>query len=105
VPFPFSERLAIKRRPAVVLSKPGFQLRSGHLLLAMVTTANHSTWPLDWRIADLQAAGLKQPCLIRMKLFTLDERLLQEPLGKLSIVDQKGLESRLADLLAMPRAT
>ena len=105
VPFPFSDRLAVKRRPAVVLSKPGFQLGSGHLLLAMVTTADQSTWPLDWRIVNLKAAGLKQPCLIRMKLFTLDERLLLEPLGKLAIVDQKGLASRLADLLAMPRLT
>jgi len=71
----------------------------------MVTTAERSAWPLDWKIVELQAAGLKQPCLIRMKLFTLDERLLLEPLGQLAVVDQKGLESRLADLLAMPRPT
>jgi len=71
----------------------------------MVTTAERSTWPLDWRIVDLQAAGLKQPCLIRMKLFSLDERLLLEPLGKLALGDQKGLESRLAALLAMPGPT
>ncbi|MEB3361649.1 MAG: type II toxin-antitoxin system PemK/MazF family toxin [Synechococcaceae cyanobacterium] len=63
VPFPFSERLAVKRRPAVVLSTPSFQLRGSHVLLAMVTSAKGSAWPLDWPILDLKQAGLKQPCL------------------------------------------
>lgn len=105
VPFPFSERLAVKRRPAVVLSAPSFQVRSGNVLLAMVTTAERSAWPLDWPILDLKEAGLKKPCLIRMKLFTLDERLLLEPLGLLAMTDQEGVAGRLADLLAAPRAT
>jgi mRNA interferase MazF len=105
VPFPFSERLAVKRRPAVVLSAPSFQVRSGHVLLAMVTSAEGSAWPLDWPILDLKQAGLKKPCLIRMKLFTLDERLLLEPLGQLAQADQEGVARRLAELLAMPRPT
>jgi len=58
VPFPFTDRQAQRRRPAVVLSEPGFQRASGHLLLAMITSARQSAWPLDWPIADLQAAGL-----------------------------------------------
>jgi mRNA interferase MazF len=105
VPFPFSERLAVKRRPAVVLSTPSFQLHGGHVLMAMVTTAERSAWPLDWPILDLEEAGLKMPCLIRMKLFTLDERLLLEPLGQLAMRDQEGVAGRLADLLASPGAT
>lgn len=104
VPFPFSERLATKRRPAVVLSIPFFQLRSGHVLLAMVTSAEHSAWPLDWSILELKEAGLKQPCLIRLKLFTLDERLLLKPLGQLAKADQEGVVGRLAELLAAPSA-
>lgn len=75
VPFPFTDQLAQKRRPALVLSEPSFQRASGHLLLAMVTSARQSAWPLDWSITDLALAGLSQPCLVRFKLFTLDERL------------------------------
>ena len=105
VPFPFSERLAVKRRPAVVLSAPSFQLRSSHVLLAMVTSAEASAWPLDWPILDLKQAGLRKPCLIRLKLFTLDARLLLEPLGQLAQADQEGVARRLAELLAMPRPT
>lgn len=34
VPFPFTDRQAQRRRPAVVLSEPGFQRASGQLLPA-----------------------------------------------------------------------
>ena len=76
VPFPFTDRQVQKLRPAVVLSQSDFQRGCGHLLLAMITSARQSSWPLDWPLEDLQAAGLPQPCLVRFKLFTLDERLV-----------------------------
>jgi mRNA interferase MazF len=100
VPFPFTDQQSQKRRPAVVLSTPEFQRSSGHLLLAMVTSAAQSAWPLDWPIQDLAGAGLKHPCIIRAKLFTLDERLGQGELGQLSPTDQQGLCRQLAALLA-----
>ena len=99
VPFPFSDRNAQKRRPALVLSRTDFQQRSGHLLLAMVTSANQSNWPLDWLIQDHEAAGLRQPCLVRMKLFTLDERLLLGELGQLAESDRLGVGLKLQSLL------
>ncbi|QNJ13157.1 hypothetical protein SynA18461_00503 [Synechococcus sp. A18-46.1] len=42
IPFPFTDWPVIKRRPALVFSRPEFQQQSGHLLLAMVTSAKHS---------------------------------------------------------------
>jgi mRNA interferase MazF len=99
VPFPFSDRQASKRRPALVLSEPAFQQRSGHLLLAMVTSARQSAWPLDWPIDNLTAAGLKQPCLVRLKLFTLDERLVLGTLGLLAAQDRAGVTASLHALL------
>ena len=101
VPFPFTERPAIKRRPALVLSKPAFQEQSGHLLLAMVTSARNSQWPTDWQIKDLQAAGLPQPCVVRFKLFTLDQSLLIGSLGALSEADRRGVQSRWIDVVAL----
>ena len=104
VPFPFTERQAIKRRPALVLSKPAFQEQSGHLLLAMVTSARNSQWPTDWQIKDLQAAGLVQSCFIRFKVFTLDQSLLMGSLGALSEADRRGVQSRLLDVVALSHA-
>ena len=101
VPFPFTERQANKRRPALVLSKPAFQEQSGHLLLAMVTSARNSQWPTDWQIKDLQAAGLPQPCVVRFKLFTLDQSLLIGSLGALSEADRRGVQSIWIDVVAL----
>ena len=100
VPFPFTDRQSHKRRPAVVLSTPEFQRSSGHLLLAMVTSAAQSAWPLDWPIQDLTPTGLRHPCVIRAKLFTLDERLCLGELGRLSTADREGLCRQLTALLA-----
>lgn len=99
VPFPFSDRQASKRRPALVLSEPAFQQQSGHVLLAMVTSARQSAWPLDWPIANLMAAGLGQPCLVRLKLFTLDERLVLGTVGLLAAEDRAGVTANLHALL------
>lgn len=104
VPFPFTERQAIKRRPALVLSKPAFQEQSGHLLLAMVTSARSSQWPTDWQIKDLQDAGLPQPCVVRFKVFTLDQNLLIGSLGELSEADRRGVQSRLLEVAALSPA-
>ena len=101
VPFPFTERQAIKRRPALVLSKPALQEQSGHLLLAMVTSARSSQWPTDWQIKDLQAAGLPQPCVVRFKVFSLDQSLLICSLGALSEVDRQGVQRRLLEVVAL----
>jgi mRNA interferase MazF len=102
LPFPFTDRQNQKRRPALVLSQPGFQQTCGHLLLVMITSARQSSWPFDWPIEDLQVAGLPQPCVVRLKLFTLDERLVLDRLGGLADVDRAAVTSRLAKLLSVP---
>ena len=102
VPFPFTDRQSQKRRPSLVLSIPEYQQRNNHLLLAMVTTAARSNWRFDWPIQDLANAGLKRPCVVRFKLFSLDQRLVLDPLGELSSKDQQGVVQQLQVLLGMP---
>ena len=65
------------------------------MLLAMITSAAQSSWPLDWPIQEWQQAGLPKPCLVRLKLFTLDERLILKPLGVLSPADRTGVSAQL----------
>ncbi|WP_239650110.1 type II toxin-antitoxin system PemK/MazF family toxin [Methylocucumis oryzae] len=77
VPFPFTDRQSTKTRPALVLSDDkAFNSRIGHSVMAMITSTKHSGWPLDTRIEDLTTAGLPAPSSIRLKLFTLDNRLV-----------------------------
>jgi mRNA interferase MazF len=99
VPFPFTDRAARKVRPAVALSDSiAFNTRAGHSVCAIITSAKHSAWPLDLVIEDLAAAGLSNPCLVRMKLFTLDHRLVLGKLGRLAGDDAARLRHRLGIL-------
>lgn len=99
VPFPFTDRHASKRRPAVVLSSPLFNNDAVHSVLAMITSAEQSSWPGDLAISDVEAAGLTTDCLVRMKIFTLDNRLIIRKAGTLAAADQKKLRISLKALL------
>lgn len=100
VPFPFTDRLASKRRPALVLSDHArFSAPAGHAVMTMITSAGNPSWPLDVEIADLAAAGLPVPSKVRFKLFTLDLRLVRGELGRLSADDEHRVRQALASLL------
>lgn len=101
VPFPFTDRNATKRRPALVLSSGTFNQSARHSVLAMITSAEQSTWPGDHPIQDLETAGLPTECLIRLKLFTLDHRLVIRKAGGLGAADQKKLRTAWKGLLAV----
>lgn len=104
VPFPFSDREATKNRPALVLSsQAAFNARTGHSVLAMITSVKNDTWALDCLIADLPDAGLRVPSAVRFKLFTLDHRLIRATLGRLSQRDQRNVNSALRQLLGDAR--
>lgn len=95
VPFPFTDRSVQRRRPALVISGPAFQRGSAHVLQAMITTARRSSRPLDWPIQDLAPTGLREACSVRLKLFTLDERLVLGELGCLAAIDRGGVRANL----------
>lgn len=99
VPFPFTDRQASKRRPALVLSRADtFGNRIGHSVLAMITSQRRSQWPLDIPISDGKSAGLSAPSVIRMKLFTLDHRLILRKAGRLAPGDRRSVQRSLKKL-------
>ena len=83
VPFPFTDKLAVKKRPALVLSKQSFNVASGHTVMAMITKRGGSAWPLDYDVRHWAEAGLRLPSWIRMKIFTLENALILDRLGTL----------------------
>lgn len=102
VPFPFTHQNAAKKRPALVLS--GFEVfndATQNCVLAMITSAKHPAWPLDTKIGSIQKAGLPAPSKVRMKLFTLDSRLVIKKIGGLSAKDQTALKANLKKLLGL----
>jgi len=87
VPFPFTDRATTKRRPALVLSATEFN-RHGYSVLAMITSASHPPWPGDTRLENLKGAGLTTSSLVRLKLFTLDNRFIIRRLGEVAASDR-----------------
>lgn len=96
VPFPFTDRDATKRRPALVISNALFNKQHDQLVLAMITTATDNVWPSDVSLNNWQKAGLKVACHFRLKLFTLDQNLVLKTIGHLSSQDIKSVRVVLA---------
>jgi mRNA-degrading endonuclease toxin of MazEF toxin-antitoxin module len=89
LPFPFVDIAAEKRRPSLILSRQEFNRANGHAICAMVTTAGRTQWPSDVEIADLKAAGLPRPCVVRFKLFTLPNVMILRRVGSLAQSDRQ----------------
>ena len=102
VPFPFTDKTTSKRRPALVLSdKANFNKKVGQSVLAMITSAKNSDWPLDTEISDLDSAGLPSASIIRMKLFTLDDQFIIRKAGTLAFSDQEQVIAALQNLFQL----
>ena len=92
VPFPYSDRLAEKRRPALVVSSERLQADLGRLWLALITSVVHAPGLGDALIADLRAAGLPAVSLVRgSKLATLDEGRVLRRVGRLASADRQAV--------------
>lgn len=100
VPFPFTDRTASKRRPALVLSDSrAFNNPSGQLVLAMITSKKNPPRPLDVEITDLNSAGLPTSSVVRMKLFTLDRQLILRGAGALGEEDGRKIAKAVDALM------
>jgi mRNA interferase MazF len=99
VPFPFVDQTVSKVRPAVVLSSRVFNEENGSTVLAMITTAKRSAWPSDIPLKDVEAAGLRQGCYVRWKVFTLSNDILHRTAGILSRRDFRAVQTAARRLL------
>lgn len=91
VPFPFMERPAVKRRPALVISTREFNTANGHAVMAMITAAVLESWPSDYSLLNPKEAGLKHDCYVRWKVFTLPNNLIVKVIGDLADEDREAL--------------
>ena len=99
VPFPFTDSSKTKKRPALVLSNNiEFGNKIEHSVLAMITSQKNDPWPLDVLIKNKKQSGLKAPSVVRMKMFTLDNRFILRKIGHVSQSDQNQVKKSLSKL-------
>jgi mRNA interferase MazF len=83
VPFPYSDRFAEKRRPALVVSSEKLA-RTGFIWLVMITSAEQVRLPDDVPIKELQRSGLTAPSLIRpVKIACAEPSRILRSIGRL----------------------
>lgn len=101
VPFPFVDSPRTKKRPALVLSRKKFNQTDRHSVLAMITTGGGFSWKSDSKISDLQTTGLSAPSVVRMKLFTLDNRVILRQIGYLDTRDRKRILNTMKHVVGL----
>jgi len=98
VPFPFTDKHSTKVRPALVVSNSVFNGTTGKTVLAMITSTTKNEWLHDTPVTDLGTAGLTVQSLIRMKIFTIDNPLILQRLGRLAVDDAINFENNFSKL-------
>lgn len=87
VPFPYTNRPIVQRRPALVVALPDAPGAPDLLWVLMVTSETNRAWPGDVRISDLGTAGLPAPSIVRVAKIATIEAQDAEPLGTLPDLD------------------
>ena len=101
VPFPFSDLTAVKRRPALVVSKQTYNEVSGDTIIAQITSNVKSPpRPGDHILRRWRDAGLPLPSLVRVKLTTLHSSLFIRPLGHMPTDELAHIDSGIAEVLS-----
>ncbi len=101
VPFPYSDRLAEKRRPALVVSDPDLERSCGLIWVAMITSSGRSRLLGDVALQDLKAAGLPVTSTIRTgKIATIEPHRILRTAGRLAAVDQEAAKRALRSCAA-----
>jgi mRNA interferase MazF len=98
VPFPFTDQSASKRRPAVVISNPAYNMARPDVVVMAITSqlranpALGEVWVSQW-----QPAGLLKPSSVKPVFATIEQRLVMRQLGTLQSIDQVALRKAITE--------
>lgn len=100
VPFPFTDRSASKRRPAIVVSSDAYNRRRADVIVLAVTSQSRPSRPSgEAAVLDWQAAGLLKPSVFKPLLLTIQRGLVLRRLGRLTMRDRQAVRSILDQIL------
>ncbi len=95
--FPFSDTKTAKRRPALVI----FDCGDEDVLVARISSQSAQSI-YDVELSDWQAGGLLFPSVVRVhKLATVEKRLIERKLGKLTDKDRGRIQEVFQDICSV----
>ncbi len=96
VSFPFSDAIGTKRRPALVI----FDCGDEDVIVARISSQSVLS-VFDVELSDWRLSGLLFPSIVRInKLATLEKRLIERRLGKLTEKDRVQIHEIMQDICA-----
>jgi mRNA interferase MazF len=96
IPFPFTDSVTQKQRPAVVVSTAAYISRTIDVIVAMVSSkSGRALRPGDHSLSDWRGAGLIGPSIVRPRLATVHVKRVVRKLGSVSSSDMTGIEQGL----------
>jgi len=100
VPFPFSNQIATKKRPSVIVSSNLYNNVSSDIVIMAITSRTDKTIGIgECLIMDWQVAGLLKPSAIKPAISTIEQQLVLKKLGSLSSNDLFSMENALKRFL------
>ncbi|OQX02927.1 MAG: growth inhibitor [Desulfobacteraceae bacterium IS3] len=94
ISFPFSDAARAKRRPALVISDCGDE----DVIVARISSQS-ALGVFDVELSDWQLSGLLFPSTVRInKLATLEKRLIERRLGKLTEKDSARIHDTMQEI-------
>jgi mRNA interferase MazF len=100
VPHPSGQGSSAKNRPALVISPEGYNLATGELIIAQITSrVSAPPRPGDYRIQAWQEAKLPRPALVRARLATLKASQVLRQLGALTEADLRAVQEALRGVI------
>ncbi|CDH43905.1 MAG: type II toxin-antitoxin system PemK/MazF family toxin [Candidatus Competibacteraceae bacterium] len=103
VPFPFTDGIGTKKRPAVVISVDQYQQSRPDIILLAITSRLRD--PLGYGevvVENWQQAGLLKPSVLKPLIFTLEQSKVLMRLGSLLQSDKSQLEKLLGRIIGNP---
>jgi mRNA interferase MazF len=100
VPFPYTDRPIRQRRPALVVSVPSYEQRTGLLWVVMITAAENRSWPGDIVLSDARRAGLSIPSVVRPTKIATIEAEQASRIGSISAAERRAARAAILEIFA-----
>ena len=95
VPFPFTNLISSKKRPALIVSPDEYN-NEMDVVIAFITSKMDLQYRFgDYKIKNWQESNLPKPSMIRMKFATIDKSIILKKLGKLKKEDIINFKNQL----------
>lgn len=100
VPFPFTNQMTSKQRPAVIVSQRAYARARPDVVLMAITSQVRSTLGFaDTLLSDWHNANLLKPSVVKPVFATIEQDLVIKQLGQLTEQDQASLRLAIGQII------